>query len=361
MPRPYSAAVRERVLAEVAMRDLQPAKSSRVESIATIAYRFRISESTVRRWIQQEKDETAKLYGRAVKREPKPRGRPRKLSAAETRAIVDFVERSRANWDPVTIATVRQFAAQSLGRALSPSYVSRMLRREGYTSQKTQKRPASRVRATYDQEVKEFREKWGIHPLLSSMFLVMDESGIWNDSVVARTYASAGSRSAGVACTDKASRDTVVATLRMDGHKLPLFYIRHSRQQTKQKAVVKRAVKGMTEELMLEYIQEILKPNTFPGMYIFMDQLSSHKTARVRQALSSIGLNVIYFPPKTAPDLSPCDNFFFLRCLRGSFERRTAPRQRGRNWPRLKLMLKSLRRLFAHVGASVNWCERMFQ
>jgi transposase len=139
----------------------------------------------------------------------------------------------------------------------------------------------------------------------------MDESGIWNDSVVARTYASAGSRSAGVACTDKASRDTVVATLRMDGHKLPLFYIRHSRQQTKQKAVVKRAVKGMTEELMLEYIQEILKPNTFPGMYIFMDQLSSHKTARVRQALSSIGLNVIYFPPKTAPDFSPCDNFFF--------------------------------------------------
>jgi transposase len=139
MPRPSSAAVRERVLAEVAMRDLQPAKSSRVESIATIAYRFRISESTVRRWIQQEKDETAKLYGRAVKREPKPRGRPRKLSAAETRAIVDFVERSRANWDPVTIATVRQFAAQSLGRALSPSYVSRMLRREGYTSQKNTK------------------------------------------------------------------------------------------------------------------------------------------------------------------------------------------------------------------------------
>jgi hypothetical protein len=163
----------------------------------------------------------------------------------------------------------------------------------------------------------------------------MDESGIWNDAVLSRTYAAAGSRNSFVACPDKGSRDTIVATLRGDGQKLPLWYIRHTRQKTQNKVVVQQAVKGMTEKLMLQYlpcglpreisfssanetvklienttrpqeryIEEVLRPNTTAGQTIFMDQLSSHKTQRVRAKLAELGLRVVYYPPKTAPDLS---------------------------------------------------------
>jgi transposase len=116
----------------------------------------------------------------------------------------------------------------------------------------------------------------------------------------------------------------------MDGKKLRLFYIQHRRQQTKNKEVVKRAIKGMTEEIMLNYIDEVLAPNTVPGQYLLMDQLSSHKTARVRAKLESIGLRVIYFPPKTAPDLSPCDNFCFALFKR-AFRAKVVPPPRKSN------------------------------
>jgi len=241
------------------------------------------------------------LYGHGVcKKEKKPRGRPCKLSTAEREAILKFVERERANYEAVTVRSIRQFAASTLGKTLSASYVSRLLRRQGYTSQRATKRPASRVRATYEDEIREFRLKCTINPLLSSMFLVMDESGVWNDGVVSRTYALQGGRSAQVKCTEKASRDTVVATLRMDGVKLPLYYLEHQRQRTKNGLVVQKSIKGMTEALVLDYIEKVLAPNTVPGQYLLMDQLSSHKTVRVRAALAQLGLNIVYFPPKTA-------------------------------------------------------------
>lgn len=239
------------------------------------------------------------------------------------------MESTRAKWEPVTIRLVREYSSRSLGKTLAPSYVSRLLRRAGYTSQRAQKRPLQRVRPTYQQEIDKFRETWKINPLLASQYLVMDESGIWNDAVLSRTYAAAGSRNSFVACPDKGSRDTIVATLRGDGQKLPLWYIRHTRQKTQNKVVVQQAVKGMTEKLMLQYIEEVLRPNTTAGQTI-MDQLSSHKTQRVRAKLAELGLRVVYYPPKTVPDLSPCDNCFFSlykRIFRAN-DRSTAERKR---------------------------------
>jgi hypothetical protein len=39
---------------------------------------------------------------------------------------------------------------------------------------------------------------------------------------------------------------------------------------------------------MLNYIDEVLAPNTVPGQYLLMDQLSSHKTARVVPSLNQL-------------------------------------------------------------------------
>jgi transposase len=334
MPRPYPASLRERVLADLALGDLEgfPKRSYKnPDSVAAVARRYGISEGTVRRWQRAERDEALKHYGRFVeKKEKRPRGRPPKISKQELQSILEFVESTRAKWEPVTIKLVREYASRALGHTLSPSYVSRILRQAGYTSQRAQKRPLQRIRPTYQDEVKKFRDQHKVNPLLAQHYLVMDESGIWNDAVLSRTYAAVGSQNSFVACPDKGSRDTVVATLRGDGQKLPLWYIRHTRQKTQNKVVVQPAVKGMTEALMLQYIEEVLRPNTTPGQVLFMDQLSSHKTQRVRSKLAEIGLRVVYFPPKTAPDLSPCDNCFFSlfkRCFRAK-DRSTPDKKR---------------------------------
>jgi transposase-like protein len=82
MPRPYPASLRERVLADLALGDLEvfPKQSNKnPNSVAAVARRYDISEGTVRRWQRAERDEAAKHYGRFVaKKEKRPRGRPTK-------------------------------------------------------------------------------------------------------------------------------------------------------------------------------------------------------------------------------------------------------------------------------------------
>jgi len=44
---------------------------------------------------------------------------------------------------------------------------------------------------------------------------------------------------------------------------------------------------------------------------LFLDRLSVHMMASIQTRLAQIGIVPVYFPAKTAPDLSPLDNFFF--------------------------------------------------
>lgn len=144
-----------------------------------------------------------------------------------------------------------------------------------------------------------------------SNFFCMDETGIWNDSVVPRSYSPIGGDLPEIHSPDAPKRNTLVATLCGDGRKLPFFFIEHTREKRKKKQVIQRAVKGMTEKLMLDYIEKIIRPNVPRGSVLLMDQLSSHKTAKVMDSLQSLGVLAVFFPPKASADLSPLDNFFF--------------------------------------------------
>jgi len=75
----------------------------------------------------------------------------------------------------------------------------------------TQKRPEQRTRETYAQEVADFRALWAKEDI--SNYYVLDESGIWEDTVIARSYAPMGANGTSVATVGHASRDTVIATL----------------------------------------------------------------------------------------------------------------------------------------------------
>jgi transposase len=59
-------------------------------------------------------------------------------------------------------------------------------------------------------------------------------------------------------------------------------------------------------EWFLAYVQQILVPTLSPGDVVVMDNLGSHKSKAVRQALRKAGAHLIFLPPYS-PDLNPIE------------------------------------------------------
>lgn len=57
------------------------------------------------------------------------------------------------------------------------------------------------------------------------------------------------------------------------------------------------------------YVERVLVPTLHPGDIVIMDNLSSHKSAAVRQAIRAAGAKV-FFLPKYSPDLNPIEQLF---------------------------------------------------
>lgn len=70
--------------------------------------------------------------------------------------------------------------------------------------------------------------------------------------------------------------------------------------------VVDGAING---ELFLAYVEQILLPTLQEGDIVVMDNLTSHKVAGVKEAIESVGAQVLYLPPYS-PDLNPIENVF---------------------------------------------------
>ena len=85
---------------------------------------------------------------------------------------------------------------------------------------------------------------------------------------------------------------TFVAALRADGLSCPL--------------VIDGAING---ELFVAYVEQQLVPSLRHGDVVVMDNLSSHKRARVRQAIEAAGCTLLFLPPYS-PDLNPIELAF---------------------------------------------------
>jgi transposase len=57
------------------------------------------------------------------------------------------------------------------------------------------------------------------------------------------------------------------------------------------------------------YVEQVLVPELKPGDIVVMDNLSSHKGPKVRQAIEAIGASLLYLPPYS-PDFNPIENAF---------------------------------------------------
>ena len=62
-------------------------------------------------------------------------------------------------------------------------------------------------------------------------------------------------------------------------------------------------------EVFRQFLKAWLIPALRPGQVVVMDNLSSHKTAGIREAIEAVGCRVLYLPPYS-PDLNPIENAF---------------------------------------------------
>lgn len=57
------------------------------------------------------------------------------------------------------------------------------------------------------------------------------------------------------------------------------------------------------------YVEKVLVPELRPGDTVVMDNLSSHKSPRVREMIEAAGASLLYLPPYS-PDFNPIENAF---------------------------------------------------
>jgi transposase len=83
------------------------------------------------------------------------------------------------------------------------------------------------------------------------------------------------------------------------------------------------------------YVARVLVPELRPGDLVILDNLSSHKGARVRELIEGAGASLRYLPPYS-PDFNPIENAFAkLKALL----RKAAERTVGALWDRIGITL----------------------
>jgi transposase len=85
---------------------------------------------------------------------------------------------------------------------------------------------------------------------------------------------------------------TFLAALRCDGLTAP--------------CVIDGPINGMS---FRAYVEQVLVPVLAPGDIVVMDNLGSHKSRAVRQAIRAAGAK-LFFLPKYSPDLNPIEQVF---------------------------------------------------
>ena len=62
-------------------------------------------------------------------------------------------------------------------------------------------------------------------------------------------------------------------------------------------------------EAFLAYVREVLVPTLSPGDIVVIDNLSSHKSHPVREAIEAAGARLLFLPPYS-PDFNPIEKAF---------------------------------------------------
>jgi transposase len=89
-----------------------------------------------------------------------------------------------------------------------------------------------------------------------------------------------------------------------EGHRKTITFVVGLRQSgMTAPGVIDRAMNG---PMFIGYVEQILAPMLKRNEIVFMDNLSVHKVAGVREAIEAVGARVLYLPP----DLNPIEMAF---------------------------------------------------
>ena len=240
----------------------------------------------------------------------------------EEREIIRMATELRKNHLAVTIEVTRALIEKAThGRIsnCSNSSVSRFWKKHNWPSRRVQQRNQIEIRDSLPEEVSRFRnevtEYVDQNNVPTSCIHVMDETGLWNGSVVSRTYCDPSTMDSGVLGNGDHKRDTGVVAISGSGSIDP-FFIHHSPQRTKtingHRTIVNRGVSGMGMEQMDHWVSHFGTNHQAPHSVLLMDRLKCHTNKNIVNRLESeFNVKVFHFPPQGAKLASVCDNSFF--------------------------------------------------
>jgi transposase len=272
--KPLSNDLRERILAAVDNRD---------GSRRQLAARSRVNASTITRLLR--------LRRQTGSAEPRPHagGRPPALDPGRLERLRQLVRE-----DPD--ATLEQLR-QRLGITGSLMIVWRGLKALGITRKKKTLHAAERDRPEGRARRRAFRRK--IEPIEVGRLVFVDETGVTTAMTPAYGRAPRGQR---VEAEAPASWEsvTLIAAVGLGWVRAPL--------------AVPGAIDAAT---FLAYVEGALAPALRPGDVVVFDNLASHLTPGVVEAIGRVGATVLPLPPYS-PDFTPIEELFSKaeECLR---------------------------------------------
>jgi transposase len=264
--KPLSDDLRQRILAAVDNHE-GPRRG--------LAARFVVNVSTITRLLQ--------LRRQTGSSQPRPHG-----GGVAPTLDQDALERLRGLVQQTPDATLEALK-QELGVSGSRMIVCRALRKLGLPLKKKSKHAAERDTPEVQQKRRSFRRK--VKPIEPKRLVFVDETGVTTAMTPAYGRAPRGER---VEASAPASWEsvTVIAAMGLDGVRAPL------------------ALPGSVNAAIFEsYVEQVLVPALRRGDVVVFDNLSSHLSPAVFEAVERAGASVLPLPPYS-PDFAPIEEMF---------------------------------------------------
>lgn len=160
-----------------------------------------------------------------------------------------------------------------------------------------------------------------MHHLDPRRLVFIDETWIKTNMAPQRGWAMTGRRLRGFAPHGHWNTMTFLAALRCDQLTAP--------------CVFDGSING---ECFRAYIDQVLVPTLKPGDIVIMDNLGSHKSNAVRQAINDAGARLWFLPPYS-PDLNPIEQTF---AKVKHWMRMAQKRTREDVWPQVGKLIRTI-------------------
>jgi transposase len=264
--KPLSDDLRQRIFAAVDKREGSRRK---------LAERFSVNVSTITRLLQ--------LRRQTGSSQPRPHG-----GGVAPTLDHDALERLRGLVEKTPDATLEALS-QRLGISGSRMIVCRALQKLGLTLKKKSKHAAERDTPEVQKKRRKFRKD--IDPIPPRRLVFVDETGVTTAMTPTRGRAPRGER---VEASAPASWEsvTVIAAMGLDGVRAPL------------------ALSGsVNAAIFASYVEQVLVPVLHREDVVVFDNLSSHLSPAVFEAIRRAGASVLPLPPYS-PDYTPIEEMF---------------------------------------------------